>query len=189
LLFILFSRLASGAIEDETTRFTLGVLLVFAIAMTGGGIGGFIGGWTLPVVGRPRGRWGYSWKSAFSLGIPYGTVMYLLIFLIYTLAIGDQAAVPPRQFAILFSIMGGALGLVVGLVLGLTTVGRRFLRVVAAGLVGFALGGIGLGLALWAFLDRLPTGAMASEGPYGIVLLGLFCLGLLGGTALGFVYD
>ena len=188
LLFGLFSRLPPGNL-DENTRFTLGILLVFAIAMAGGGIGGFAGGWTFRVVGRDRGRFGYAWHSALSFGIPYGTVLYLLVFLIYSLSIGDQAAVRPGRYVALFSILGGTLGFVYGLILGLLTVGRRFLRVLLGSLAGFALGGAGLGLALWAFLEQLPAGAMTSEGPYWLVLLGLFVLGLVGGTALGFAYD
>ena len=188
LLFILYGRLTPGTL-DETTRFTVGILVIFAIAMLAGGIGGFAGGWTYPVVSRERGRFGYAWHSALSFGIPYGTVLYLLVFIIYALAVGDQTAVQPGRFAALFSILGGALGLVYGLVLGLITVGRRFFRVLLAGLVGFALGGAGLGLALWAFLGQLPTGALASEGPYWVVLLGVFVFGLVGGTVMGFVYD
>jgi hypothetical protein len=174
---------------DDDTRFMIGLLLVFAIAMLGGGIGGFVGGWTLPTVGRPRGRWGYAWHSAISLGIPYGTVLYLLVFIIFSVAVGDNVGVTPQQGASLFGVLGGLFGAAVGLLLGVVTVGRRFLRVTLAGLVGFAIGGAGLGLAVWAFFSRLPRGAMTSEGPYLFIVLGIFLLGLGGGTGFGYAFD
>jgi hypothetical protein len=95
------SRLSPG-ILDETTRFALGILHVFAIAMTGGGIGGFAGGWTFPVVRRDPGRFGYAWHSALSFGIPYGTVLYLLVFLIELVTIYHSPSHSPR---VLFSTL------------------------------------------------------------------------------------
>jgi phosphatidylserine/phosphatidylglycerophosphate/cardiolipin synthase-like enzyme len=170
-------------------RLVVGVLLIFAIAILGGGIGGFIGGWTLPMVGRIRGRWGYAWHSALSLGLPFGTALYLLVFIFYILIVGDRSGLDAQQSTVLFAILGGFFGIAAGLLLGLSTVGRRFLRIVLAGLVGFAIGGIGLGLAIWYFFLRLPRGALAYQGPYGFLLLGLFLFGLCGGTALGFAFD
>ncbi len=188
-LFRTFSLERFQGRVEESVLFTIGLLLVFAIAMIGGSIGGFIGGYTLPVVGRERGRWGYAWRSAPSVGVPFGTILYLLVFLIYTLAVGDLIAVPPDKYAVLFAVLGAFIGLMVGLLLGLLTVGRRFWRVALAGLIGFSAGGVGLGLGYWAFLDSIPPGGLAHEGSYPILLLGIFAFGLGGGSAFGYVYD
>ncbi len=189
LLFRLLSRHPFRGLIPENVLFTIGLLLVFAIAMFGGGIGGFVGGYTLPTVDRPRGRWGYAWHSAVSLGLPFGTILYLLVFLIYSLAVGDLVAIPPDKYAVLFAILGAVIGGLVGLLLGLFTVGKRFWRVVLAGMLGFGLGGIGLGLGYWAFLGTIPIGGLAHEGSYPVLLVGIFAFGFGGGAALGYVYD
>ena len=189
LLFRLLSLRHFQGYVAEDVLFVIGLLLVFAVAMLGGGIGGFLGGYTLPTVDRPRGRWGYAWRSALSLGIPFGTIFYFLTFIVYSLVVGDLTAISPEKYAVLFAILGAILGTVVGLFLGLLTVGKRFWRVALAGALGFGLGGTGLGLGYWAFLNTIPIGGLAREGSYPVLLLGVFAFGLGGGAALGYAYD
>ena len=80
-LFILFDRTFFAGISDDS-RFLTGLLLAILILAIGGGIAGFVGGWTLPVIGMPRGKWGYAWRGAISFGVVYSTILFLFVFLL-----------------------------------------------------------------------------------------------------------
>jgi len=71
LLFSVFSPDVYGAL-GEAARLIIGIGLVMLITGIGGAIGGFLGGWTLPVIGEPKGQYGYAWRSAISIGVVYG---------------------------------------------------------------------------------------------------------------------
>jgi phosphatidylserine/phosphatidylglycerophosphate/cardiolipin synthase-like enzyme len=177
------------AIRAGFPELIAGILVMVVIADIGGAIGGFLGGWTLPDVGRPKGRWGNAWRSAVSLGLSYGGLLFMVGSVISLISFYDVFETPIHKFALLLLIVGAVFGSVAGLLLGLLTVGwRRTPRVALAGAAGFGLGGIGLGVGLHAFLMSVPVGVLAG-GQLGYLLLGLFALGAGGGAVLGFVYS
>jgi phosphatidylserine/phosphatidylglycerophosphate/cardiolipin synthase-like enzyme len=178
--------------RDQETDFNfllVGVLLAFLISALTGGIGGFIGGWTLPVVDRPRGRWGYTWQGAISLAIPTGLFLFVTLISISLLTFYSAPDDPPSQFALIFALTGVFYGLLIGLLLGMLTVGwRRSGRVILYALFGFGLGGVGYGLGLREFLMSVSNGDLAT-GNILYLFLGIAILGFLGGSALGMIYS
>jgi len=164
----------------QAYRTLIGVFIAFITFGSGGALGGFIGGLTLPVLERPRKYWGYAWQSAFSLGLAFASIILLLI-LMFSLISGTPG--------IFFIIAGGVFGALVGAVLGLTTFGlRRSKPVLLASVAGFALGGIGLGYGILAYMSANIAGSLDRD-KYLPLLAGLFIFGLAGGCALGYAYS
>jgi len=187
-LFILFDRTFFAGVPDES-RFIIGLLLAILILATGGGIAGFLGGWTLPVIGKPRGKQGYAWRSAISFGVVYSTILFLLVFLISFMTSADVPFQPAGEYGASFMIVGVIFGTLFGLLQGGTTVGlRRTGSVVLASALGFGMGAFFLGVGLWAYLLSTPIGEIY-EGNYLYLILGLFAFGLLGGLGLGIAYQ
>lgn len=182
IFYSLFQSLSLDNLSPQlqAQRTLIGVFIAFITFGLSGALGGFIGGLTLPVVDRPRKYWGYAWQSAFSLGMVFGSIPLLLI-LGFSLISGTHG---------LFFIIAGVLfGALVGGVLGWTTVGLRRLKpVLLASVVGFALGGIGLGYGILAFMSSNIAGSLDWD-KYISLLVGLFIFGLAGGCALGYAYS
>ena len=188
ILFSVLSPEPYGSL-GEAARLIIGIVLVMVITGFGGAIGGFLGGWTLPVIGEPKGRYGFAWRSAISLGIVYGIFLLLAVFGISMLTMRDAAFLPVGPFMKVYLLVGMIMGALIGLLLGLTTVGwRRTGSVIIASIAGFGLGGAALGAGIWAYLGSAPPGGLY-EGKYILLLIGLFGFGLFGGLAIGFAFD
>ena len=71
-------RFLSG---EQGVRLVQGILLAFVLAGLGGFFSGFTGGWTLPVVGRAKGRWGYAWESGITFGVGYGVLIFPVLLI------------------------------------------------------------------------------------------------------------
>jgi len=125
---------APGRDQEVGNSFLLiGMLLAFLISALAGGIGGFAGGWTLPVVDRQRGRWGYSWQSEVSLAVPTGLYLFVTMVIISFITFYSHAGDPPTQFGSIFAVAGIFYGLLIGLLQGILTIGwRRSGRIVSA---------------------------------------------------------
>ena len=107
LLIAGYVSFAPGRGQESDINFLLvGVLLAFLITAIMGGIGGFIGGWTLPAVERPRGRWGYAWPGAISLAAPTGLFLFITLISISLLTFYSAPGDPPSQFALIFALNG-----------------------------------------------------------------------------------
>ncbi len=166
-----------------------GIILIFVIPAIGGGLGGFIGGLTLERGQRPLRRWGYAFHSALVFALGYSWILFPVGLIVSLMSFYNLAEIPTQLFSIVFAIVGAIFGSVNGLLLGLLSVGgRRAWRVILAGLVGFGLGGAGFGVGLHAFIYSIRTGEV-DTGQVIWLVLGLFWFGLLGGAALGFVYQ
>ena len=188
---ILFSVLSPDVYGrlGEGVRLIIGIVIVMVITGLGGSIGGFFGGWTLPVIGEPKGKYGFAWRSAISLGVVYGTFLLVAVFGLSMLTMRDAAFMPVGPFMNAYLFVGLIFGALVGALLGFTTVGwRKTGSVFIAGVVGFALGGAALGVGIWAYLGSAPPGGLR-EGTWIYLLLGLFAFGFLGGLAIGFAFD
>lgn len=196
-----FSLVASPDQESGTSFLLVGIFLALLIYGLSGAVGGFAGGWSLPLVSRQpsagnregavkkTGRWGYAWQGAISLGVPYGTFLLVATLLTSLLSFYYVSEIPRAQFATQFMLVGALFGALSGLLLGIVTVGwRRSGRVVLAALIGFGLGGALLGLGLRGFLVSVTAGDLAS-GRIQFLVLGLLSFGFLGGSALGLVYS
>ena len=72
---------------EDAIRLLIGILLAFVITGLGGAVSGFIGGYSLPYVNPTRSRWGNAWRSAISIGIPFGLSLFpiLLVFSLFLL--------------------------------------------------------------------------------------------------------
>ncbi|UCG23122.1 MAG: hypothetical protein JSW55_13280 [Chloroflexota bacterium] len=188
ILFSLISPLPYGWL-GEAARLLIGILVVMIVTGSGAAIGGFLGGWTLPVIGKPMGKYGYAWRSALSVGLVYGTFLVVAVFAISSLTVRDAALLPVSPFMQVYMLVGLITGALIGLLLGLTTVGWRLTgSLVLAGMAGFGLGGAALGAAIWAYLNTAPPGAIY-DGQYAYLMIGLFIFGLFGGLAIGLAYD
>ncbi|MFA9406229.1 MAG: phospholipase D-like domain-containing protein [Anaerolineales bacterium] len=187
LFFILLDRTFFSSIPPEF-RLIAGLLLVILVLAVGGGIAGFTGGWTLPVVGKPRGKRGYAWRGAISFGVVYSTILFLFVFLLSFMTAADVPFMSAAEYGTTFLIVGVIFGLLFGLLQGGITVGlRRTGSVALASVVGFGIGAFFLGVGLWAYLLSAPIGGLY-EGTYFYLILGLFGYGLFGGLGLGVAY-
>jgi phosphatidylserine/phosphatidylglycerophosphate/cardiolipin synthase-like enzyme len=188
VLFRLFDRFFFANIPAES-RLLIGLIMVIIILALGGGIAGFSGGWTLPVIGKPKGKWGYAWRSAISFGIAYSTSLFLLVFVLSLMTAADAPFMSPVEYGTTFVFAGVIFALLFGLIQGSTTVGiRRTGSVLIASVVGFGIGGFLLGVAVWAYLLSAPIGGI-DEGTHLYLVLGLFAFGLFGGLGVGFAYQ
>ncbi len=188
ILFSILSPDVYGRL-GEAARLIIGIVVVMVITGVGGAIGGFFGGWTLPIVGKPRGKYGFAWRSAIAIGLVYGTFLLLAVFGLSMLTMRDAAFMPVGPFMNAYLFVGLIFGALFGALLGFTTVGwRKTGSVFIAGVVGFALGGAALGVGIWAYLASAPPGGLR-EGTWIYLLLGLFAFGFLGGLAIGFDFD
>ena len=191
----LVSELISNSIQPEEfllngsqgLRLVQGILLAFIIAGMGGFIGGFVGGWTLPVVGREKGRWGYAWQSGFTFGVGYGVLVFPVLLIISLLSFYEISTIPSTVFAIVFGVVGLIFGLIMGGVLGAWTLRRFYSPAAWGGALGFALGGVGLGYGVWRFLISVTNGQLGSGSDIWL-MVGLFFFGALGGAGLGLIY-
>ena len=173
----------------QGARLLIGIFVVMFITGIGGAIGGFLGGWTLPVSGEAKGKYGYAWRSAVSVAVVYGSFLLLVVFGLSALTMRDAAFMPAGPFIKVYLLIGSFAGALIGLLLGLTTVGwRRTGSLIVASIAGFGLGGAAFGAAIWAYLGSAPPGGLY-EGNFVYVLFGLFALGFFGGLAIGFAYD
>lgn len=187
LLFWLIER-GWKEISDTPRDLILGLLVVVIVQLFVGGIAGFIGGWTLPVIGRERGKYGYAWRSAITFGLVYGTLLFILVLLISLMTMTDAPFQEPSEYATTFMFLGVIVGALYSLLLGLATVGlRRVGWVLLGGFLGFGLGGFGFGYGLWAYLSAAPVGEVA-QGPHLYLILGLAVFGFLGGVGLSWAY-
>ena len=175
--------------KNEALAIVIGVIVGILITSFSVGVGGFIGGRSLQNPTKSKSRNNIALRSAISLGLPYGLLLFPVIFFISTISFYGTADIAPFSFAIFFLILGAIYGLVAGLILGLSTVGRHyFSHIVEASLVGFALGGVVFGLCTYLYLTSINANA---DGGFSwmLLLLGLFLFNGLGGGALGGIYS
>ena len=190
LVTFLFSVIKLEIIADlnEAVRLLIGVILSFVIVGLGGAVSGFAGGFSLPQLDQSRSRWGYAWRSAISMGIPFGLSIYPVLLVFSLLALFNADA-PSEIIAVALMIVGAVFGILASLLMGFLSIGRRGLSAfVWAGAVGFGLGGGVLGIALRSYIFSIRNAGLESgRGLW--VLLGVFIFGLAGGTAWGYMFS
>lgn len=187
---LIFSRttLENFSPGNDFVRLAVGVILAFFISAFGGAIGGYLGGRTLPVVDHLRARRAYAWKSALALGLIYGFLLFPLVLALALFSFYNIGDIAVWLFMALFGFVGLLVGLLFGLIFGGWTVGlRRTWRVIGYALLGFGLGGLGLGWGVHQFIYSYDIGRFSWEGRAAL-LGGLFLFGLGGGAAVGLAY-
>ncbi len=196
ILGLIVSRLLFNAVtlewlptDNEAVALAIGVVIGIFIASFSVGIGGVIGGYSLQNPTKSKTQRKLAVRSGLSLGVPFGFLLFPVIFFISTISFYGTTESNPISFAIFFFILGAIYGAIAGLFLGLSTVGRHYFgHIVEAGLVGFAIGGSVLGLFIYAYLSRLD--ARAESNFFGLLLvLGFFLFNGIGGFALGGIYS
>ena len=178
---------------DETQTFlqilALPLIAGFVLAL-GGGILGGIGGWVLASNISTSRRL----RLAMGSGVAFAASMSLLlmVFLILTsfIALYNNFTTDRiEQYGILFGLFGLVFGLFTGLIQAFTTVRLRHTwRVILGASLGFALGGVVMGLLIrWvnptAGLQTYPILTTL------VLLLALASPYIFGGGALGLVYS
>ena len=91
-------------------RLVIGIFLAFLIMAIGGAISGFIGGLTLDVGNRPRGKFGYAWRSALTFAIANGLLLFPVGLVISLLAFYNISKITPTLFAAVFIVIGAIYG-------------------------------------------------------------------------------
>ena len=176
--------------EEQTFLQLLAVPLIagFTLAL-GGGITGAIGGWVLAnsIGTERRGKLSAGSGVAFAAS----TSLLLLVFLLlisFIALYNNFTSERIEQYGILFGLYGLVFGLVTGLFQAFTTVRLRFTwRVILASTLGFALGGVLMGLLVRLVnpLDGLDTYPILTTL---VLLLALTAPYFFGGGALGITY-
>ena len=186
-----FARWLFGLIDQNQSLLQLlGVLLIVGLLLAlGGAVIGGIGGWSLARIMDTTHRSRLIASSAIAFAI--STSLLVLVFLLLIGFIGlynNFSAGRIERFGLLFGIFGLVFGLLTGILQALMSVRlRHSWRVFLSAPLGFAVGGIFLGL-----LVRLvnPTeGFKTYPILTGLILLiGLLSPFFLGGGAFGFAH-
>ena len=101
--------------DGDVVRIVIGLLFAFVIMGIAGAIAGFGGGYTLEMVHKPRGRVGYAWRSAISFAIPFGVLIFPIVFGLSLLTLYNPKPIPVLRFGFLFLIVGSLFGVLNGL--------------------------------------------------------------------------
>ena len=167
-----------------------GVALALLIEAIGSGVGGAIGGLSLSLPPEKQiSKWRKAWRGALSMGIVFSTVLFLSILILFLLSFYSRYDLESSRFSFLFVIVGAVFGGLFGLLLGLLLVRKHGVwQVVIASLVGFGIGGFGLGEFLRRYLLTIETANLQTGNPL-LLFLGFLAFGLVGGAALGFVFS
>ena len=168
----------------------VGVFIALLIEAIGSAVGGAIGGLTLPLPPeRQLSRWAKAWRSGLSMGLIFSTVLFLSSLVLLLLSFYGRYDLDSSRFSFLFAIAGSFFGVLFGLLLGLLLVRKHGVwQVTIASLLGFSIGGFGLGEFLRRYLLTLETANIRS-GNRMLLVLGFLVFGLVGGAALGFVFS
>ena len=167
---------------EDAVRLIIGLSFAFVITGLSGAVGGFFGGYSLPLIFQSKGRWGNAWRSAIIMGIPYGLSLYPII-LVFSLIPFFTEEASASSISIAVMLVGAVFGLLASLLMGFLAIGKRgYASLVWAGTLGFGLGGALLGAGLRAFIMSIRSDGVNS-GEWIWVAAGLFGFGLIGGTA------
>jgi len=168
----------------------IGLGLAFLIEFIGSGIGGAIGGLSLPLPPeKQRNRGSVAWRSGLSMGLVFSLLLFLMILVFSLLAFYDRYELNSAKFSLLFALAGAAFGSLFGLFLGLFLVRKHGAwLVVLAGLIGFGIGGFGLGDGIRRYLLTVESANLQSGNRFWLALAFLV-FGMAGGAALGFAFS
>lgn len=177
-----------ASIEAELLIF--GVLLAIFIVAVGAAVGGAIGSVALPLPpDTPKSRWGKAWRGGLSMGPLFSLIIFVSGLTLSLFAFYDITEVSNFKFSLIFAVVGALFGGTYGLLLGLLLVKNHGVwHVVLAGLIGFAVGGFGLGEGVRQFLLTITHGN-PDTGHRIWLVLGYLLFGLVGGAALGFAFS
>ncbi len=178
-------RFLSG---DQAVRLVQGILLAFAIAAIAGVIAGFVGGLSLPVVGKRKHRTGYGLQSGIVFGVAFGLLIFPVILIVSLLAFYEVSSIPIMVFSILFGIVGLFFGFLTSLILGTWTSRRFNSRITWGGTLGFGIGGLILGAGVHKFLLSISEGQV-QQGNQTWLGAGFFFFGAAGGFGLSWAYS
>ena len=168
----------------------IGLGIALFIEAIGSGIGGAIGGLSLPLPSDKQiSQWGKAWRSGLSMGLLFSTVLFLTILLVFFLNFYGRYDLETGKFSLFFALAGAIFGVLIGLLLGLLLVRKHGVwHVALASLIGFGIGGLGLGYGLHRYLLTIETANLQSGNRLWLVF-GFSIFGLVGGAALGFVFS
>ena len=168
----------------------IGIGMALLIEATGFGVGGALGGLSLQLPpDRQISRWSKAWRAGLSMGLVFSLVLFVVILILFLLSFYSRYDLDSTKFSFLFAIVGAIFGALFGLLLGLLLVRKHGVGYVAlASLLGFGIGGFGLGEFLRRYLLTIET-ANIQSGNRSLLFLGFLVFGLVGGAALGFVFS
>ena len=168
----------------------IGVGIALLIEAIGFGVGGAIGGLSLSLPpDMKRSQWSKAWRGGVSMGLVFSLVLYVLILILFLLSFYGRYDLDSSKFSFLFAMVGALFGALFGPLLGLLLVRKHGVwQVAIASLVGFGIGGFGLGEFLRRYLLTLES-ANIQSGNRLLLVLGFLVFGLVGGAALGFIFS
>jgi hypothetical protein len=130
----------------------IGLLFAFVITALSGAVSGFLGGYSLPLIGQSKGGWENAWRSAISMGVSCGLSLYPII-LVFSLISYFTGETPASSVPVGVTLVGAAFGILASLLMGFLSIGKRgYASLVWAGAPGFGFGGAVSGCGLWAYV-------------------------------------
>ena len=128
-------------------------------------------------------------SSGLSMGLVFSTVMFVLGLALSLFSFYGIAEVDSSKFSFSVAVAGILFGGLFGLLLGLVMMKNHGIwYVVLASMVGFGVGGFGLGEALRRYLLSVKHANLETGNRFWLVLA-LFIFGLVGGAALGYIFS
>ena len=98
----------------------IGLGIALLIEAIGSGIGGAIGGLSLPIPpDRQKSQWGKAWRSGLCMGLLFSTVLFLTLLLLVLLTFCARYDLDSGRFSLYFTLAGAVFGALFGLLLGL----------------------------------------------------------------------
>ncbi len=152
---------------DGAVRLIIGLLSAFVITALSGAVSGFLGGYSLPLIGQSKGGWGNAWRSAISMGVTCGLSLYPIILALSLISYFTEEA-PASGASVGVTLVGAVFGILVSLLMGFLSIGKRgYASLVWAGAPGFGFGGAVLGFGLWAYVMSIRSAGVDSGSGYG----------------------
>lgn len=174
----------------EAKLLIVGVLLALFIVAVSATVGSAIGSISLPLpADTQKSKWRKAWRGGLSMGPLFSLLIFLSGLMFSLFSFYNLTEISSLKFSFTFVVVGALFGGLSSWLLGLLLVRNHGVwQIVLAGLVGFGLGGLGLGEGVRQYLLTVKHANLETGNGIWLVTAYLF-FGMVGGAALGFVFS